>query len=74
MKIVGCDMHNAVRRIRQYAYSRELNNAARPLRRSVRVAIAALNIRSSAYSDRRRRARVTAVYTSSRYYRRALAR
>ena len=44
-----------------YVYPRELNNAARPLRRSVRVAIAALNMRSSAYSDRRRRARVTAV-------------
>lgn len=42
------------------------NKVANPLRRSVRVTIALARIRSSAYSDNRRRARVTAVYTSSR--------
>ncbi|VEB54665.1 Uncharacterised protein [Salmonella enterica subsp. enterica] len=42
------------------------NKVASPLRRSVRVTIAPARIRSSAYSDNRRRARVTAVYTSSR--------
>ncbi len=56
-----------------YVYPRELNNAARPLRRSVRVAIAALKMRFIGIQRQTAtRAGHRGVNQLARYYRRAL--